>query len=85
MLPIFGPSNLRDTSGLLVDKVAQFFYLYEPLDLNDNPEFGLPYSLLNSVDTRHKVSFRYFQTGSPFEYDLIRLLYDRTRDLEIEK
>ena len=85
VLPIFGPSNLRDTSGLIVDKVAQFFYLYKPLDMNDNPEFGIPYSLLNSVDTRHKVSFRYFQTGSPFEYDLIRLLYDRTRTLEIEK
>jgi phospholipid-binding lipoprotein MlaA len=85
VLPIFGPSNLRDTSGLVVDKVAQFFYLYVPTTMSDNPQYGLPFSLLNSVDTRHKINFRYFQTGSPFEYDLVRLLYQRTRGLEIEK
>ncbi len=59
VLPIFGPSNLRDTSGFAVDKVAQYFYLYVPVNLNNTPEFGLPYSFMNSIDSRHKISFRY--------------------------
>jgi phospholipid-binding lipoprotein MlaA len=33
--------------------------------------------------TRH-IPFRYYQTGSPFEYDLIRLLYTKKRVLYIE-
>jgi phospholipid-binding lipoprotein MlaA len=28
VLPIFGPSSVRDTTGLLVDSAAQYFYLY---------------------------------------------------------
>jgi len=31
-----------------------------------------------------KQSFRYYETGSPFEYELIRGLYLRSRELLIE-
>jgi len=31
------------------------------------------------------LSFRYYQTGSPFEYDFIRLLSTKNRELEIAK
>lgn len=85
VLPIFGPSSVRDTTGLLADSVASFFYLYTPLQLSNHIERSSGYTLTNAVDTRHLLSFRYYQTGSPFEYDLVRLLYTMNRELEIEK
>jgi phospholipid-binding lipoprotein MlaA len=39
----------------------------------DAIELGI--TLLEAVDKRHQVGFRYFETGSPFEYDLVRLIY----------
>ena len=85
VLPIFGPSSVRDTTGLLVDSTAQFFYLYVPLGFDTHLERSAPYTLTNATDTRHRLSFRYYQTGSPFEYDFIRLLYTKNRELQIAK
>lgn len=83
VLPIFGPSNLRDTTGLVVDTAA--FSLLDPFNFETNEDFGLAYVGLNAVDARHRVEFRYYETGSPFEYELVRLLYTKYRQLEIEK
>jgi phospholipid-binding lipoprotein MlaA len=33
----------------------------------------------------HEVRFRYYETGSVFEYELVRLLYGKYRDLVIAK
>ena len=85
VLPIFGPSNARDGTGLLVDFAAAYFYLLVPLNLQNKPEITVPVSLLNSIDTRHRLDFRYYQTGSPFEYELVRFLYTKVRRIEIEK
>ena len=38
---------------------------------------------LQPIDTRHRMAFRYYQTGSPFEYELVRLLYTEKRKLDI--
>jgi phospholipid-binding lipoprotein MlaA len=40
--------------------------------------------LLSAIDARHKEGFRYYETGSPFEYDLIRFLYLLKRKFLIE-
>jgi phospholipid-binding lipoprotein MlaA len=49
----------------------------------DAIELGI--TLLEAVDKRHQVGFRYFETGSPFEYDLVRLIYLKKRELDIVK
>lgn len=85
VLPIFGPSSIRDTAGLLTDSVARYFYLYTPVNFDDHIERSSAYTVVNAVDTRHQFKFRYYQTGSPFEYDLIRFLYTKKRELDIEK
>jgi len=85
VLPIFGPSSLRDTTGLAADATAQYFYLYQPTDMDKNTEWGASYTTMNAVDTRHNIPFRYYQTGSPFEYDLLRLLYKKKRELDVEQ
>lgn len=83
VLPVLGPANLRDTTGYVVDSLA-----LDPLGLLANLKTGLaPYAYartsVNAVDTRANTPFRYYGTGSPFEYDYVRLLYTRKRELDI--
>jgi phospholipid-binding lipoprotein MlaA len=83
VLPVFGPSNLRDTTGLVVDSVA-FSSLGPPMWV-DNEDAELIFMGVSAVDKRHRESFRYYQSGSPFEYDMIRMLYTSKRQIEIAK
>lgn len=83
VLPIFGPSNLRDTTGLITDSVA-FSALGPPAWIDDD-DTTLIFSGVAAIDLRHRQSFRYYKTGSPFEYEMIRMLYVAKRDIEIEK
>ncbi|GBC63651.1 ABC transporter [Desulfonema ishimotonii] len=83
VIPIIGPSNVRDTTGMITDSVI--FSLIDPFNFDQNSEYYPPYAVLFSVDTRHKNKFRYYQTGSPFEYDLVRFLYQKARQMEIGK
>lgn len=89
VLPILGPSNLRDTAGLVVDTVTYNLVLGELFDLAgiEDPEkdvvnYGL--TALYAIDKRHQESFRYFMTGSPFEYDLVRKLTLLKREFLVE-
>ncbi len=84
VLPLLGPSNLRDTAGLIGDAAA--YRAVDPLGLasfqSDHPEM----TVLFAVDQRHRFNFfRYYETGSAFEYELLRLLYTEKRRLDILK
>jgi phospholipid-binding lipoprotein MlaA len=83
VLPVLGPSNLRDTTGMIVDAAA--FSAVDPLNFEHNEEFALPYQAVKAVDARHRQPFRYYKSGSPFEYELVRLLYTEKRKLQIAK
>ena len=39
--------------------------------------------VLYAVDLRRNINFRYFGSGSPFEYDLVRFLYTKQRELQL--
>lgn len=83
VIPVVGPSNVRDASGYVVDSL-----FLDPLGLLANLKTGLaPYAWartsVNAVDTRANTPFRYYGTASPFEYDYVRLLYTRKRDLDL--
>ncbi|MCL6703199.1 VacJ family lipoprotein [Pseudomonas sp. T1.Ur] len=81
VLPVFGPSNLRDTSGLLVDYTAESainFLNVSEVSAN-HPEL----LLLRGVDKRYQTSFRYGQLNSPFEYEKVRYVYTESRKLQI--
>jgi len=89
VLPILGPSNVRDTAGLAVDSVVYSLMLGQliaELGMDDTYEDILNYSLtaIYAIDKRHKEPFRYFKTGSPFEYDLIRKLFLIKRQFQID-
>lgn len=83
VLPILGPSNLRDTTGNIVDSLV--FAEIDPLNLDDHSDREIAFHLLNAIDRRHRTEFRYYDTGSPFEYELVRLLYTRKRELDIAR
>lgn len=83
MLPFLGPSNLRDTTGLVAD-----FTLQTEIDLLNyaetsrrNPElYGL-----EIVDSRYVTKLKYGQLNSPFEYEKIRYIYTQSRHLQIRE
>lgn len=84
VLPILGPSNLRDTTGFAVDTAATNFIPPASL-INDAVYFNPAVFGLYVIDQRHQTGFRYHRTGSPFEYDLVRYLYTRAREFQISR
>ena len=81
VLPLFGPSNLRDTTGLVTDAVA--FSAIGPPAWVDDDDVTLVFTAVSAVDKRKRIPFRYYGSGSPFEYEQIRLLYTKKRELDI--
>ncbi len=88
VLPVVGPSGVRDAGGLAVDAVMNL----NPADMFlDGVGWAARSSAsmavygLKAVDARHQVKFRYYETGSPFEYQLVRFIYSKKRELDIEK
>jgi phospholipid-binding lipoprotein MlaA len=84
VLPVLGPSNARDATGVAGDTAATNL-LPVVEDINDWVYFNAGVYALYFIDQRHRVNFRYYQSGSPFEYDLVRFLYTKKRELDIEK
>jgi phospholipid-binding lipoprotein MlaA len=83
VLPLLGPSSVRDASGTAVDAIA--FSRIDPFNASSFQWRYPPVLALNVINARYTQSFRYYQTGSPFEYDLVRFLYIKKRELDIER
>jgi phospholipid-binding lipoprotein MlaA len=82
VIPILGPSSLRDAGGLLVDRamISVPLMIWVPA--------ASPYTtgaaFLEAIQTRDDLTFRYGELG-PFEYNLIRGLYLEYRKLQVEE
>jgi phospholipid-binding lipoprotein MlaA len=88
VLPIFGPSSGRDTTGLAVDGGIRYGISpgVEPFFSSDDTfTIVSGVNLLEAIDARHQQGFRYYDSGYPFEYYLVRFLYHEKRDLESAK
>lgn len=81
MIPVLGPSSLRDGTGTLVD-LGSYYFLF-PTEVTDTLAYKAAVYGLYPIDLRRGIPFRYYQTGSPFEYELVRLLYTQRRKFEI--
>lgn len=79
VIPVLGPSSLRDGCGFLGDfaaaRAVNLANLYR-----GNESWAL--EAVNIVDLRAHIDFRYYASGSPFEYETIRFLYVRKRLIE---
>ncbi|VGO22628.1 MlaA family lipoprotein [Pontiella sulfatireligans] len=89
VLPVLGPSCVRDTGGIVVDGVGHSLLvngLIGTLGMTDNEErnLSLGLSALRAVDKRHQIGFRYYETGSPFEYEMVRMLITEKRIIQVE-
>lgn len=81
VIPFLGPSNLRDGLGKLPDLYVQSAVKDEVLSTDVN----LGATILYPIDTRANTSFRYYETGSAFEYQMVRWLYSTKRDLDVNQ
>jgi phospholipid-binding lipoprotein MlaA len=87
VVPLLGPSNLRDAVGLIPDTLLQN-YLWDQLLSDDDgwsAERNAVRVVLQTLDARDRVAFRYYDSGSPYEYELVRLLISTKRELDVEK
>lgn len=82
VLPLLGPSSLRDTAGLAFDNL-----IYQDVidELKMNTEDELFISLLDAIDTRASLPFRYYASGSAFEYEHLKLLYKKYREIQVAR
>lgn len=80
VLPLFGPSSLRDTGGLVGD-----FAISREINV-----FGvrkaiwasLPLTVLEVIQIRDSLDFSYGDLSSPFEYEMVRYLYLESREFK---
>ena len=88
VLPIFGPSSLRDTGGLAVDYGISYG-VYNAVNPSANSGNGFTIDTaitgLGAIDARHQQSFRYYESGYPFEYNMVRFIYHEKREIETGK
>lgn len=74
VIPLYGPSTLREGIGLAADYGTSYYINLANL-YRGAQSWGL--GVANAVDERANIDFRYYSTGSPFEYETIRFLYVR--------
>jgi phospholipid-binding lipoprotein MlaA len=84
VLPVLGPNTARSAGGFAVDAGIRIAVItaidpFENVDGGDAIQAGI--STLEAIDMRHRVKFRYYDSGHPFEYELIRFF--ATKRLEL--
>jgi phospholipid-binding lipoprotein MlaA len=88
VLPVLGPGTVRSQSGFAVDAAIRYALVsaidpYGNVDHRDGVQAGV--MVLEAIDIRHQESFRYYESGYPFEYYMVRFLYREKRKLAIMK
>jgi phospholipid-binding lipoprotein MlaA len=83
VLPILGPSSVRDGVGYGVDYLARSEIRDQLTDFETWQDWTI--DILWSLDIRANTAFRYYETGSPFEYELVRMLWTTKRQLDVER
>ncbi|MGD8614245.1 MAG: VacJ family lipoprotein [Gammaproteobacteria bacterium] len=83
VLPILGPSSLRDGVGYGVDWAVRTALWDAATDFETWQDWAI--TILWGIDVRAHVAFRYYETGSPFEYELVRMLWTTKRQLDVER
>ncbi len=58
-------------------------YLKE--EIFSDSDVRLAASVLDALSTRSNTQFRYYETGSTFEYEMVRWLWSTKRELDVAK
>lgn len=83
VLPVLGPNTVRSATGVLVDGTVRNNMVDSATDLTVGEQNSL--NVMDAIDTRHNQPFRYYQSGYPFEYYVVRFLYREKRELAAMK
>jgi len=83
VLPILGPSSVRDGIGQGVDWLYYNELRRRTTSMERWQEVSM--DLLKAIDLRAHVKFLYYETNSPFEYELVRMLWTTKRELDIKR
>lgn len=81
MLPLLGPSNVRDAGGRVLDTSAstQMNYINSTDIMRKYPAlFGL-----QIIDERANTPYHYGSLNTPFEYEKLRYVFQKSRELKI--
>jgi len=90
VIPALGPGTVRSAGGFVVD-TGIHSGIKTALDLPDSvseehgQEIQAGVTVLKTVDNRHQESFRYLDSGYPFEYELVRYFFGQARELQVKK
>jgi len=88
VLPVLGPNTLRSAGGFAADAGIRFAVInaVDPLENVDHGNAVLAgITVLEGVDMRHRQKFRYYDSGYPFEYEMVRFLYYKMGELQVMK
>ena len=83
VLPLFGPSSLRDTTGLVGDVAIS--WEINVFSIRQAIWASIPLTALEIIKIRDNLAFSYGDLSSPFEYEMVRYLYLESRDLNIRE
>lgn len=83
VLPVLGPSSLRDGAGIAVDTATLRAATLNAPSAVDGSISSPPATGLYGIDRRRQIRFEYYQTSSPFEYDLVRYFVTKRREFEL--
>lgn len=92
VLPITGPSSIRDAIGTGIDTVAESAArgvaeekLFFDTGVFDKNVYGFTRPAVTGLNIRSLFSMRYGDLNSPFEYDLVKALYYNYRKIQVAK
>lgn len=92
VLPMFGPSNIRDAIRTGIDTVTEGAVrgvaeekLFFDTGVFDKTVYGFTRPDVTGLNARSMLSMRYGDLNSPFEYDLVRALYHNYRKIQVVK
>ncbi len=88
VLPLLGPNTASSAVGYAVDGGIRYAALtatkpFDDMNYRDGIQTGI--WVLEATNLRHVQKFRYYGSGYPFEYDVVRFLYVKSRELMITK
>ena len=92
MLPLLGPSTVRDGVGTLADTAMESAArgavedaLFFDKGVFDENIYGFTRPVMTGLNARSLISFKYGDLNSPFEYDLVRAFYYNFRKIQVAK
>jgi len=88
VVPVLGPNTLRSAGGYAVDTGINFVIVnaIEPFKNVENGSIIVPaITTLGAIDTRYREKFRYYESDYPFEYEMVRFLYNKKVELLLMK